>query len=367
MKKPQTWILLLQIICFATTAVIAQQQGLAKTDSLLRELKIVKADTSRVNLLIALAAQYSTENPDTALKLCNEALTVSEKINWHTGISKSYHGMAVINYVNGNYNAAIPFYVKELNAWELLEKTGSKVENKFAKVKKANALNNIGGMYDFLGNSVESLIYYEKALIAFEALGDKQSIAGTLVNKGIVYSKLGNYSRSIDNYFIALRIFEELNYKMAVSMTTNNIGIVYEARGDYSNALKYYFKALNIAEEIGDNASIASDKASIATVYVDQKKYPEALDYNSRAFDASELAGDKNLSATILNNQGDIYEKMNEYKKAMDFYTRGLKLFEEVENKNSIASALGNIGQILFRGKKICGGGKINAKITIHE
>ena len=65
-------------------------------------------------------------------------------------------------------------------------------------------LNNIGYVYDALGDKRKALDFYEQALPLRRQVGDRGGEATTLNNIGSVYSALGDKRKALDFYEQAL-------------------------------------------------------------------------------------------------------------------------------------------------------------------
>ncbi|MEQ9262886.1 MAG: tetratricopeptide repeat protein, partial [Owenweeksia sp.] len=63
---------------------------------------------------------------------------------------------------------------------------------------EATTLNNIGLVYDLLGEKQQALDYYNQALPLRRAVGDRGGEATTLTNIGAVYSSLGQKQQALD-------------------------------------------------------------------------------------------------------------------------------------------------------------------------
>ena len=114
----------------------------------------------------------------------------------------------------------------------------------------AMSYNNIGLVYDAMGDYSKALDYYEKSLrIMLSVLGENHPDVATIYNNiGVVYHAMGDYSKALDYYEKSLRIRLSVlgENHPGVATSYNNIGIVYDAMGDYSKALDYYEKSLRI-------------------------------------------------------------------------------------------------------------------------
>ena len=72
---------------------------------------------------------------------------------------------------------------------------------------EATTLNNIGLVYDSIGEKQKALDNYAQALPLSRAVGDRGGEATTLNNIGAVYDDLGEKQKALDNYALALRSF----------------------------------------------------------------------------------------------------------------------------------------------------------------
>jgi tetratricopeptide (TPR) repeat protein len=119
---------------------------------------------------------------------------------------------------------------------------------------EATLLNNIGAVYDALGDHRRALEVYEQALPIRREVGDRAGEAATLNNIGMVYDSLGERRRALEVYEQALPIQREVGDRAGEATTLNNIGLVYHALGDNRRALEYFEQALPIHREVGYRA-----------------------------------------------------------------------------------------------------------------
>lgn len=313
-------------------------------DSLLSLLKILPDDTNKVNVLNELSWTLKYNNPDTAVILSIQALSIAEKLSVSS--------------------------VKELALG--------------GKKGVSSSLGNLGA-YNFLkGDYSKALDYYFKAMKVDEELNNKKRIASHYGNIGIVYRNQADYSKALEYYLKALKIDEELKNspdktlelagKKGMATRLGNIGIVYDEQADYQKALDYYLKALKIDEELNNKNGMAIRLGNIGVVYFNQAEefrqlsdtaktneyYSKALDYYQKTLKMDEVLENKNRISYDLGNIGNVRHKQGDlmyqrgdkmraseyYSFALDYYRKALKMAEELENKNGIALHLGNIGSL---------------------
>src|SRR5690242_8256588 len=70
--------------------IINYAQKKERLDSLNRILATNVQDTNRVNTLLEVVFEYQTAHPDTALMYANQALELSQKINYAKGESRAW-------------------------------------------------------------------------------------------------------------------------------------------------------------------------------------------------------------------------------------------------------------------------------------
>ena len=218
----------------------------------------------------------------------------------------------------------------------------------------ASSYNNIGAVYDDLGDYDKALEYHFKALeIRKDVLGENNAdTAGSYNNIGNVYDKLGDYDKALEYHFKALEIFKEVlgENHPNTAMSYGNIGVVYVKLRDYDKALEYLFKDLEIYKEIlGENHhDTAMSYNNIGVVYVKLRDYDKALEYQNKALEIRKAVLGENHPdiATSYLNIGAVYDILGNYDKALELYNKALEIKKAVlgENHPDIATSYLNIG-----------------------
>jgi len=285
----QIKILLIFLISLCITfTCFAQKQGRARIDSLLNDLAHSKDDTNKVNLLGDLSYSYYGINPDSGINFAEQALTISEKLQWKKGIAYANNKIGVNYWAKADFPKAQEYYLKAL---KINEELGNKIEI-------AKNLSNIGLVYTNQSQYAKGLEYYFNALKLDEELKDKKGIAYIMGNIGIVYSRQAaerldsaskinidkqekerlqtsannDCAKALEYYSKALKIFEEAGNKYEVARNLANIGVVYGVLLDYTQALDYYFKALEIERALGHKYGFALNLGNIGTRYMEIAK-----------------------------------------------------------------------------------------------
>ena len=110
------------------------------------------------------------------------------------------------------------------------------------------------------------------ALPLWRQVGDKALEATTLNNIGRVYDDLGDKQQALNYYNSSLPLARQVGDRVGEATTLNNIGLVYQALGDKQQALNYYNSSLSLKRQVGDKAGEASTLRNIGGVYRSEER-----------------------------------------------------------------------------------------------
>ena len=306
MMKSVKCLLLVLILCFCRSVSFGQQN---KIDSLFSLLKTASHDTVRI-------------------RLCSE---IGEEIP-----------------------------ILRITYWDSIRINAEKWN---LKKFLAEAINNIGYVYDNHGDISKALEYYNEGLKIRKEVGDKHGIAESLNNIAIVFEKHGDIPHALEYHHEALKIQEEINDKQGFSLSLNNIAHIYEDQGDIPKAMEYYQKSLKIGEELNNSEGIATELSNIGLLYYKESQrnvisksyaidtlFNKSMEYFERSLKLFTELNDSVAIATLLQNIGNIYKEKNDHSRAMEYFSRSLELRKEIHNKRGIANSLYYIGGVYLDG-----------------
>jgi len=92
----------------------------------------------------------------------------------------------------------------------------------------------------------KSIEKYQEALDLFRRAGDRRAVAITLNNIGMVYDALGETQKALEKYNEALPILRAIGDRNTEAITLNNIGLVFLALGETRKALEKFNEDLPI-------------------------------------------------------------------------------------------------------------------------
>jgi CHAT domain-containing protein/Tfp pilus assembly protein PilF len=284
----------------------------------------------------ALQAQGTVESMRLAMKKYEEALLLCRAIGERRGEALTLNNIGGVYNSLGEKQKALDFFNQALPLHRAL---GDRRE-------EATTLNNIGLVYDSLGQKQKTLDCYNQALPLLRAVGDRRMEAITLNSIGVIYDSLGQKQKALDFFNQALPLRREVGDRNGEATTLNNIGLVYDSLGQKQKALDFFNQSLPLQRAVGNRGGEATTLNNIGLVYNSLGEKQKALDFYNQALPLLRAVGNRGVEATTLNNIGTVYASLDEKQKALDFFNQALPLRREVGDRNGEATTLNNIGWV---------------------
>jgi tetratricopeptide (TPR) repeat protein len=220
-------------------------------------------------------------------------------------------------------------------------------------ISLATTLNNLAGLYVAMGRLAQAEPIFKRSLqITGKALGpDHPSLAISLNNLGLLYMKMGHMQKAGPLYKRSLAIYEKKfgpNH-LSLAATLNNLAGFHADNARYAEAESLYLRALEIKKlNLGGNhPDIAQGLNNLGQLYVQMGAYAKAEPYFNKALNLVEkLLGRRHyLLASFLNNLAGLYKNMGEFEKAEPLYKRALSIRKKTlpADHPDLASALSNL------------------------
>lgn len=327
-----------------TVPAAAQQK---KIDSLQTLLKADKKDTNKVNHLIALAKAFErTGNYPEAEKKVNEALELSNSIDFENGIAQSYHTMGGFYYNQGNFRKSKELFTSAL---EVRKGQGN-------KTAMAMLYNNIGQVNNQLGESGIALENFAEAVKLNKQTGDKHRLANNYCNIGVNYFARGESDKALENQLEAKRIKEELgeNDDREYSVIVGNIALIYCDKGDFDQGLEMANVAVKISLELEDEVGIAGSFNTIGNAFYqkalsekDTAKralfYADAMNNFNQMLQSKDESESLEWAAVMHQGRAKVYMAQGKVAEAKNELIAGLSQAKESGLKDVTASIYGAI------------------------
>ena len=306
----------------------------------------IKADVFNVHgLTLSMKCKY--EASISCLEKATKTYTeIYGEHDWK--VAESYNNLGGVYQDLGQYNEAKEYHEKAL----IIKKEIFGGEHD----QVAASYNKLGSVFQALGQYNEAKGYHEKALITRKKIfGEEHDDVGTSYNNlGNVCQALGQYNKAKEYLEKALiirkKIFGEEHDCVATSC--NNLGRVYQALAQYNKAKDYHEKALVIRKAIfGEkHAKVAGSYKNLGSVYLSLAQYHEAKEYSEKALVIRKALFDEKHAkvAASYDSLGSVYHALGQYNKAKDYLGKALIIMEKIFEKGHdyVATSYSNLGNV---------------------
>ena len=280
--------------------------------------------------------QYRTSQLQAAIATFQKELVIRREIGDRRGEGRTLNNIGVMYQSLGQYPQALEFHQQAL---AIRKQLGD-------RAGEGGTLSDIGVVYHRLGQYPKALEFHQQALIIRKEVGDRPREGTTLNNIGKVYERLGQYPKALESYQQALAIRKAVGDRFGEGVTLDNIGLVYELLGHYPKALEFFQQALIIRKQVSDRAGEGTTLNGIGGVYNSLGQYPKALESYQQALIILKQVGDRAEESTTLNNIGAVYSSLGQYPKALEFLQQALAIRREVGDRAGEGTTLNNIGNV---------------------
>ncbi|MBL4656615.1 MAG: tetratricopeptide repeat protein [Flavobacteriales bacterium] len=348
MKVVCTILALFAFTCFAYT------QDQALIDSLEGELQNELTDSARIKVLFKLEDLEYKTHPEKSLEYNQEALRISEAIQYSEGIASSYVNIGIIYRAQGNFPLALSYYTKALEIWDKMSTSADGEQRKKARFGQAAVNTNLGGVYQLKGEYPIALKhFFNAAKIHEELVADdpnnlryqRAQLRG-MNNVGIVYGAQSDYDQSLIYFSKSMQLAEflldqtnEIVYGWEIARLNSNIGMLHEHMGNDSISLKYLLKSLSFNKKVNNREGMAHAYINAGVSFQKLGNLDTALSYQEMALAIGQELNGQNIISACFNNLASIHEELGKHVQAIGYREEALKIAKESGRPEGVGRA----------------------------
>ncbi len=299
----------------SVSALYAQQD---KIEVMLNKLSATTSDTNRVNLLNELAWQYIHFSLENTKKYAEEALTLSQKLDFQKGeiLALSYLGDYYTRHAQ--YALAIDHLTKSL-------KVATQAKDSLGM---ADAYRLLGVTHGFSLHQYDiALQYQQKALAIYEQRGNKQRTLGLYGNMSWVFCMMEKQLPLAYTYTEkAISIAKEMKNDRLISWALNSMGLVFSKQDQLDSALFYLEESNAYAAKANDQAVTIYNINLIGDIYLRQSKSKEALATFRKNVTNIKQQKINLLLSDAYKGLADAHHALNQYDSAYWYYKEHITL-----------------------------------------
>lgn len=326
----------LTLLLLLAPLALCRAQDVYDVDSLWRVYKNSPADTNKVKLLISIGQQYENNNPDSALRIYEEALRLSTSLNYKRGIISYYTNATYVYNIQGRQDTSL---LLNLRSVDIARELGD-------PERLAACLANVGVALSGLGRAQEAVPYYLEALTFLEKTGDKQRLALMYGNLNKVYLDIQQFDKAVEVGNEGLKLSREINNDYIIIHNLINLAVTH-------NSLRDTDKALTLLKEARERCINANHDYGLVTVllntsdsYIKQGNYPALRAPLEEALPIARRLGDIDSEIIILRGLGIHNLNMSNPDVAESFAQKSLALAIKKNNQIDIQKAFHLLAEI---------------------
>jgi signal transduction histidine kinase len=300
------------------------------------------AEYSIIDNLNNAAHNIYLTTPDSAHKLAERALILSQKSNYAAGKGRSFYNIGLIYWSQSRYTVSL-FYL-----------------NSAINYLPASNPFDLSDCYNALGRTYADLASYKKALASLNkslnlAGKDKGRLAEAYSERSYVYCATKNYDKAVQEAKYALKLNGEINATGNIAVLYARLGSIYRFKKDYAAALKYDSNSLIMSKITLNRRLRARLYTEYALLYNELHKYDTAITYAKMGIDLADSIGVIDAVTDGYKALVNSYELKNDLKNALAYQKKydaigdsvkvsaKLKTIELVQDYYSLNSKLNDI------------------------
>ncbi|MBL7911736.1 MAG: tetratricopeptide repeat protein [Bacteroidia bacterium] len=331
MKKSDFTKILVFVLWLLSFIFYGQNGKKLNIDSLKKVIATAKYDTTKINSLCVLANELRRKQLDEALERLSEAIKLSEKINYKSGLGKAYRIKGIILKEKENPEIILGLYRNSLKNY-----TEAKDEKGLSEINTS-----LANYYRDQGNLDSAFYFYDVAEIISVKSKDSVRLAAIYHDKGAAYSKMFDFATATLFYLRSLDISVKIKDKIFEANCLNSLGGVYYNQKNYKKAEEYILKVITLRTELNQQAEIGKALGNLAKLYARTQRLAQAFEAYDRAENIFINLKDSAGYISIKVQQLPLYDKLNESEKVIDIGTKLAPFVSALKPANYISLHLG--------------------------
>lgn len=301
-------------------------------DSLEEIILKLPEDTLKRNLLFKISYHYLIQNDSSNFRLWNyktrqTSITLKDSLK----IAESYWDLASFWYSRNITDSAYYNYNKAYNIYAL---AGDEFQAGRMMLSMAKMQNNIK---DYLGSEISTI----EALETFISLKKHEQIYSSYNNLGVIYNGLGEYEKSL--YFHEKALLTELNIndELLRASSYNNIGVVYRNMKQYKQSIDYYNKAIKLDSLYNKNVRLYA--MLIDNLAFSRLKSNDTLKVYDRLNESLKIRDSIGHKAGVITSYlhlGEYYLYKKDTTRSLDLIEKAKLLSEEYQSYGDLLKSL---------------------------
>ena len=280
-------------------------EDISKFDSLLKDV-VAAMDTST----------------DQAFVVLVQLKKIAKKIKIDTLSAKVFDQQGLCNYYAGNYKKAILYFDSAVWLWKNTN-----------GISYGKSLNRKGNSQMYNSEYYNSLLTFFESLSVFEKIKSLTNVARTYNNIGLVYESIGDWNNSMLYAKKSLKIKVDLKDSLGMANSYGNIGNVFFNLGGVDSCIYYQRLSLQLNLILKKKIGVSNALGAIGNCFREKNMPDSSIAYLIKAAAISKQLGNTENNAAILNNLGLSYLQKGDLKQAYRYAMQTAAYVAQITDK----------------------------------
>jgi Signal transduction histidine kinase len=222
----------------------------------------------------------------------------------------------------------------------LSEKTGEKNwQPKFYEMQ--------GRMHANLSHLDSAMLFFDKAMAGYTAVGNKKGEATTYFKIAWVHKRKGEAAKAMEADLQALRRLEVLGDQEKIADALGRVSDDLSLQGRHAEALEYAQRAIDICQKNNFQQELPYALVCAGDACIAMGDNAQALTYYNQALELTRIVNfPLSVVADIINSRGNALKRLGRYAEAIKDYKICLANAQQANYPNGISAATANLGEV---------------------
>lgn len=197
------------------------------------------------------------------------------------------------------------------------------------EAKLANTFNNMGVLYQAMGNLPVAAENYIKALHLAEKNSHSENQAKFNSNLASIFIDLNDKEKALHYARKGYTLAVEMKDSVRISNSLVNLACSEMINEMYSDAIKHLHEMINLALHLNNDDRVLDGYINLGDIFIRQKQYNEALQTLLKAKQGLQISTPPDYAPYIYHGLSMSYFHLHDFEKSQHYYN---KLFPHIEN-----------------------------------
>jgi len=260
-----------------------------------------------------------------ALKYLEISCKIFEQLNDNLSLGSCLNNQGLAYYYDTQYEKAIEFYINAL-----------KITEYKTKLAAAHTLGNIALINMQYRRWDQALIYYHQALKHAKLFNKNSMISEQLINIGVAYLFNDELDKSIVYFDKATILQNEIGNTRSIFIIAKRLGEVYVEKQKYTKAMQYYQEAFSLSEKMSSDSAYIEIIMAMGVLNTKFKKYELAIINFEKALERAKKTKRKPYIYEAHENLYLTNKDLGDLSKSLFHYEKYIQLKTEKTQKDRL-------------------------------